>query len=312
MPPWSRSAAAWSATWPASPRPAGCAASTACSCRRPCWRWSTPRSAARPQSTCRRARTWSAPSIRRARCIADTTVLRTLPDRELRAGLAEVVKYGAIFDAHFLDWLEAHADALLARDDAALTEAIARSLRVQGRRRRARSLRARPSRAAQLRPYLRPCDRGRTGLRRRGRRSTMAKRSRSAWCWRRACRRVLGLAPAADARPAAALLHALRPARRPARTAWRPTPCSSACGWTRRPTPTACASCSGTASAQARVVCRAWPKSAVAGRRLQSPARIPDAGSCDGTARSRLQCAPHAPAPATTARRPRSARASCN
>ncbi|MFC5577380.1 3-dehydroquinate synthase [Lysobacter niabensis] len=59
--------------------------------------------------------------------IADTTTLRTLPDRELRAGLAEVVKYGAIFDADFLDWLEAHAAALLARDDAAMAEAIARS-----------------------------------------------------------------------------------------------------------------------------------------------------------------------------------------
>jgi 3-dehydroquinate synthase len=59
--------------------------------------------------------------------IADTTVLRTLPDRELRAGLAEVVKYGAIFDLDFLAWLEAHAGALLARDDAALTDAIARS-----------------------------------------------------------------------------------------------------------------------------------------------------------------------------------------
>ncbi|MHB8912641.1 MAG: 3-dehydroquinate synthase [Lysobacter sp.] len=58
--------------------------------------------------------------------IADTTALRTLPDRELRAGLAEVVKYGAVFDAGFLDWLDAHADALLARDDAALAEAIAR------------------------------------------------------------------------------------------------------------------------------------------------------------------------------------------
>ena len=57
--------------------------------------------------------------------IADTTTLRTLPDRELRAGLAEVVKYGAIFDAGFLGWLEAHAVALLARDDAALSEAIA-------------------------------------------------------------------------------------------------------------------------------------------------------------------------------------------
>ncbi|WP_407060837.1 3-dehydroquinate synthase [Agrilutibacter terrestris] len=59
--------------------------------------------------------------------IADTSVLRTLPERELRAGLAEVVKYGAVFDAQFLAWLDAHADALLARDDHALTEAIARS-----------------------------------------------------------------------------------------------------------------------------------------------------------------------------------------
>ena len=60
---------------------------------------------------------------------ADTTTLRTLPDRELRAGLAEVVKYGAIMDASFLDWLDANAEALLARDDAALAEAIARSCR---------------------------------------------------------------------------------------------------------------------------------------------------------------------------------------
>ncbi len=59
--------------------------------------------------------------------IADTGSLRTLPARELRAGLAEVVKYGAIVDAPFLDWLDAQADALLAMDDAALAEAIARS-----------------------------------------------------------------------------------------------------------------------------------------------------------------------------------------
>jgi 3-dehydroquinate synthase len=61
--------------------------------------------------------------------IADTAALRTLPDRELRAGLAEVVKYGAIFDVGFLDWLDMHADALLARDDATLAEAIERSCR---------------------------------------------------------------------------------------------------------------------------------------------------------------------------------------
>jgi 3-dehydroquinate synthase len=58
---------------------------------------------------------------------ADTATLSTLPDRELRAGLSEVVKYGAIRDAAFLDWLDANATALLARDDDALAEAIARS-----------------------------------------------------------------------------------------------------------------------------------------------------------------------------------------
>ena len=58
---------------------------------------------------------------------ADTATLRTLPARELRAGFAEVIKYGAIVDAPFLDWLAANADALLAGDDVALAEAIARS-----------------------------------------------------------------------------------------------------------------------------------------------------------------------------------------
>ncbi|MUV15645.1 3-dehydroquinate synthase [Noviluteimonas gilva] len=58
---------------------------------------------------------------------ADTATLQTLPDRELRAGLAEVVKYGAIRDAGFLEWLDAHSEDLLARDADALAEAIARS-----------------------------------------------------------------------------------------------------------------------------------------------------------------------------------------
>ncbi|GAA3933190.1 3-dehydroquinate synthase [Luteimonas lutimaris] len=59
--------------------------------------------------------------------VADTATLRTLPARELRAGLAEVVKYGAIAESGFLDWLDAHADALLGGDADALSEAIARS-----------------------------------------------------------------------------------------------------------------------------------------------------------------------------------------
>ncbi len=61
--------------------------------------------------------------------LADTDTLATLPDRELSAGLAEVIKYGFIRDLPFLEWLEAKMDALLARDDAALSEAIERSCR---------------------------------------------------------------------------------------------------------------------------------------------------------------------------------------
>lgn len=61
--------------------------------------------------------------------IADTDTLATLPLRELRAGLAEVVKYGAIGDAAFFDWIEARAEALLARDTDAIGEAIERCCR---------------------------------------------------------------------------------------------------------------------------------------------------------------------------------------
>ncbi|GAB4361657.1 MAG: 3-dehydroquinate synthase [Methylohalobius crimeensis] len=59
--------------------------------------------------------------------IADTSVLETLPDRELRAGIAEIVKYGLIRDEPFFRWLEAHIDRLLARDPEALAYAIERS-----------------------------------------------------------------------------------------------------------------------------------------------------------------------------------------
>jgi len=61
--------------------------------------------------------------------IADTATLSTLPDRELAAGLAEVVKYGMISDRPFFDWLEDRVTALRARDATALATAIARSCR---------------------------------------------------------------------------------------------------------------------------------------------------------------------------------------
>jgi 3-dehydroquinate synthase len=62
------------------------------------------------------------------RCVlADTDTLHSLPPREYRAGIAEVVKYGLICDRTFFDWLEANAEALAARDDAAVMHAVRRS-----------------------------------------------------------------------------------------------------------------------------------------------------------------------------------------
>ncbi len=63
--------------------------------------------------------------------VTDIGTLRTLPDRELNAGLAEIVKYGLIADAGFLSWLEEHIDDLRRRDPDALTHAIVRSCEIK-------------------------------------------------------------------------------------------------------------------------------------------------------------------------------------
>ena len=63
--------------------------------------------------------------------IADTSTLETLPDRELSAGLAEVIKHGAIIDGVFFDWIEANIGRLMARDKGALAYAIARSCEIK-------------------------------------------------------------------------------------------------------------------------------------------------------------------------------------
>lgn len=59
--------------------------------------------------------------------LADTATLNTLDDRQFSSGLAEVIKYGLINDVEFFDWLEQNMPLLVARDPAALAQAIARS-----------------------------------------------------------------------------------------------------------------------------------------------------------------------------------------
>ena len=63
--------------------------------------------------------------------VADVCALRTLPARELAAGIAEVVKYGVIADAAFFAWLEVHIDRLLARDPQTLLHAVRRSCEIK-------------------------------------------------------------------------------------------------------------------------------------------------------------------------------------
>ncbi len=78
--------------------------------------------------------------------IADTDTLATLPDRELKAGLAEVIKYGCVWDAPLFDWLELNMAQLTRRDPDALAYAIERSCAIKAavvaRDERERNLRA--------------------------------------------------------------------------------------------------------------------------------------------------------------------------
>lgn len=68
------------------------------------------------------------------RCVlADTNTLKTLPDKELSAGIAEVIKYGLITDMDFFSWLETNMPALLAREQEALAHAIRKSCECKAR-----------------------------------------------------------------------------------------------------------------------------------------------------------------------------------
>ena len=63
--------------------------------------------------------------------IIDTHTLSTLPKREVNAGLAEVIKYGAILDYEFFEWLEAHIDELVALNNESLQHCIARCCQIK-------------------------------------------------------------------------------------------------------------------------------------------------------------------------------------
>jgi len=63
--------------------------------------------------------------------VCDLVTLKTLPAREVSAGLAEIIKYGPIADMAFLDWTEAHLDALRACEVAALAHAVRRSCEIK-------------------------------------------------------------------------------------------------------------------------------------------------------------------------------------
>ena len=63
--------------------------------------------------------------------VADVDTLRTLPEREFAAGLAEVIKYGVIADAGFFAWLEAHMETLLERDPTALCRVVRRCCEIK-------------------------------------------------------------------------------------------------------------------------------------------------------------------------------------
>ncbi|HEY0436203.1 MAG TPA: 3-dehydroquinate synthase, partial [Phenylobacterium sp.] len=63
--------------------------------------------------------------------LADLDVLGSLPEREMRCGYAEVIKYGLLGDFGFFEWLEANGSAVLAREPAALAQAVARSIEMK-------------------------------------------------------------------------------------------------------------------------------------------------------------------------------------
>ena len=138
---------------------------------------------------------------------SDTTTLTTLPPRELRAGLAEVVKYGLMFDLAFLEWIEANVEKLLAARYGRAGLCHPSLVRAQGRCGPSRRARNRRSRAAEPRAYLRARHRDGHRATRSG---CTARPSPPAWSLPPTCRRAWACWPAPDVQRVRELLHAHR------------------------------------------------------------------------------------------------------
>ena len=93
--------------------------------------------------------------------LVDPAVLGTLPEREFRSGLAEVIKHGIVLDAGYFEDLEASVPALLGRDLTTLERVVAGSCRLKAADRGAGRTGSRAAMGAELRPHRRPCPRGR-------------------------------------------------------------------------------------------------------------------------------------------------------
>ena len=257
-----------------------CAACRSATCRRPCSRWSTARSAARPASTRAHGKNLIGAFHQPSFVLCDTEVLATLPAVERRAGLAEVVKSAWIDGEAAVAELERDRAALRAGEPAATVRAIRMAAAAQGAHRDRGRARVGRARAAQPRPHRRPRDRGGRGLRRpaprrggRARHGRGVPRSRRAWAGSRQrrgraadarCSSALGLPTDVDAylRAAGAVVHRRR--QEAARRTSSPSFCRAGPGDVRlhrwRSTElerAACRSCARRAASRAKFWC--WP-----------------------------------------------------
>ena len=160
----SASAAASSPTWPVSWRRSSCAASRSSPSPPRCWpRW-TPAWAARPALICQSGKNLIGAFHQPLAVLTDPSLLATLPEREYRAGLFEVLKCGVIRSQPLFRLLADDPAPVLRRDPAVVERMIAESVRIKCEVVSSRRERTRFASHPQLRPHGRPRHRGRDRL----------------------------------------------------------------------------------------------------------------------------------------------------